>query len=221
MSSQGFFGTRGLPDGSSEYNLLRFLIRQELALVRTGIPVKVIAVHGGGLGPAPTVDVQPLVNQIDGQGNQTPHEVVYGIPVARVQGGGNAIINDPKVGDVGHMVCSDRDTSSLRANEGAQSNPGSFRRHSMADGVYHGAMLNPATPDQGIQWTDTGFRVFDKNGNVMEMTSGSVTITTDELRVTGAIVAGYGGTDAVNVQTHVHSGITPGGADTDAPVPGS
>ncbi len=64
--------------------------------------------HGGGVGAPPTVDVQPLTNQTDGQGNQTPHGIIYNIPATRTQGGGNAVINDPVVGDVGFMSVADR-----------------------------------------------------------------------------------------------------------------
>lgn len=204
-----FFGQQGTFDDSSEYNSLDFHIRQALGNVRTAVTVKVIAVHGGGVGAAPTVDVQPIVNQIDGQGNQTPHGVIYGRPCTRNQGGGNAIINDPSVGDIGHLVISDRDISAATSNEGKQSNPGSFRMHDMADGVYHGAMLNPGNPNQSVQFTDGGLKIFDKNGNIIEMKAGSILVT-GNLHVTGEIVAGFGGGDAVNVQTHTHPTTPPG-----------
>lgn len=204
-----FFGQQGTFDDSSEYNARDFHIRQRIGEVRTAIPVKIIAVHGGGVGAAPTVDVQPLVNQIDGQGNQTPHGIIYGLPCTRNQGGGNAIINDPLVGDVGHIVVSDRDTSSLRSNEGEQSNPGSFRTYDLADGVYHGAMLNPANPDQYVQFTETGMKLADKNGNIIEMKAGSIAIT-GNLTVTGSITAGFGSGDAVTLQGHTHPTTPPG-----------
>ncbi|HEY0120662.1 MAG TPA: Gp138 family membrane-puncturing spike protein [Rhizobium sp.] len=217
---ENYFGQRGSFDDTSDYNARDFHIRQVLGQVRTATPVKIIAVHGGGVGAAPTVDVQPLINQIDGQGNKTDHGVIYGIPCTRNQGGGNAIINDPSVGDVGHIVVSDRDTSALKSNQGAQSNPGSFRTHDLADGVYHGAMLNPANPDQYVQFTTTGMKLADKNGNVIEMKSGSIEIT-GNLHVSGEIIAGYGGSDAVNVQTHIHTDVTPGGGTSGPPEPGT
>lgn len=218
MSSEGFFGQQGLSDNTSNYNAQVFLIRQELGKVRTAVSVKVVAVNGGGVGAPPTVDVQPLVNQIDGQGNQTPHGVIHGIPCTRTQGGGNAIINDPKVGDVGHMIISDRDISSNKANNGDQSNPGSFRMHDMADGVYHGAMLNPANPNQYVQFTTTGVKIVDMNGNVIEMGPNAITIT-GNLHVSGAVIAGFGGGDAVSLQTHTHPTTPPG--PQAPPVPGS
>lgn len=220
MSEAAYFGQQTVSDSGSDLNFLRFLIRQELALVRTGVPVRVVAIHGGGVGAAPTVDVMPLVNQTDGQGNMTAHGTIFNVPTTRNQGGGNAVINDPKVGDVGHMVVADRDISALKANSGAQSNPGSSRRHDLADGVFIGAMLNPANPDQAVQWTDTGFRIFDKNGNIIEMKDGSIDFTTAELRVTGDIIAGFGGKN-ISVLNHIHGGVTSGSSDTDVPVAGT
>jgi hypothetical protein len=167
--TQGYYGQIGETDANDEFNSHRFLIKQLIGQVRTGIPVKIVAVHGGGLGAAPTVDVQPQINQIDGQGNQTPHGIIYGIPVVRNQGGGNAVINDPVIGDIGHAVVSDRDISSLQANAGAQSNPGSFRRHDLADMVYHAAFLNPATPTQYVWFKPGGGVVLSDNAmNVIE-----------------------------------------------------
>lgn len=205
-----FFGQQGTFDDSSDYNVRDFHIRQVIGEVRTAVPVKIIAVHGGGVGAAPTVDVQPLVNQIDGQGNQTPHGTIFGLPCTRNQGGGNAIINDPLVGDVGHIIVSDRDTSALQSNQGAQSNPGSFRTHNLSDGVYHGAMLNPANPTQAVQFTETGIKIFDKNGVVIETSAGGIVTITGELRVSGQITAGFGGGDAVTLQGHTHPTTPPG-----------
>ena len=207
--TDGYFGQRGITDSTSETNAIDFMIRQALGEVRTSVPVKIIAVHGGGVGAAPTVDVQPIVTQIDGQGNQTPHGIIYGIPCTRNQGGGNAVINDPLVGDIGHVIVSERDMAATKTNEGAQSNPGSYRMHDLADGVYHGAMLNPANPTQAVQFTETGMKLFDKNGNVIEMKFGSIAIT-GNLTVTGSITAGFGTGDAVTLQNHTHPTTPPG-----------
>ncbi|MER9376012.1 hypothetical protein [Mesorhizobium sp. M0491] len=220
MSEQGYFGQQTTSDDTSEINRLRFLIRQELAQTRSNIPVKVIAVHGGGVGAPPTIDVQPLINQTDGQGNQTPHGIIYGIATVRNQGGTNGIINDPKVGDIGHMSIMDRDISALKANAGAQSNPGSFRRGSMSDGVYTGTIVNPANQDQAVQFTETGIKLFDKNGQIIEFAAGSITVTTAELRVTGDVIAGAGGAN-ISLLNHIHTGVEPGGGTSGPPEPGT
>lgn len=209
--SEGYFGQQGTFDDLSDFNATAFQIRQALSRVRTAIPVKVLAVHGGGVGPAPTVDVQVMVNQTDGQGNKTDHGTIFDIPVARNQGGTFAIINDPQVGDVGHMIMSDRDISAVKANKGAQSSPGSFRRHNLADGVFHPAVIcNPANPTQYVQFTATGLRLVDMYGNKIETGAGGITITTAKLMVTGDVIAGSGGAN-VSLLNHLQTGVVAGG----------
>jgi hypothetical protein len=207
-----FNGQIGVTDDSSEYNNHIFIIEQETGKIRTSTPVKIIAVHGGGVGAPPTVDVQPMVNQTDGAGNSTPHGTIYGIPCSRNQGGLNAIINDPVVGDVGHMVISDRDISSLKANNGAQSNPGSFRKGNMADGVYHAGMLQKTAPNQYIQFRSDGITLADNKGNTIVTGSAGVNINgliidkNGNLTTPGSIQAGTGGADSVTLQHHTHGG---------------
>jgi len=207
--ADGVFGQQQAQDGASDFNTLSFVIRTALGRVRTGVPVVVKAVHGGGVGAPPTVDVQPLINAIDGQGNQTAHGTIVNLPVLRLQGGKNAIIIDPQVDDIGWLVIADRDTSALRKNQGKRSNPGSFRRFNLADGAYFGGFLNPADPTQYVQFTTSGIKIADKNGNVIELKSGQIAITGNvvvdgNISATGSITAGQGGADQVGLQTHTH-----------------
>lgn len=219
--SDSFFGQQGVSDAAGGSNSVEFQVRQALAQVRTNVPVKVIAVHGGGVSKPPTVDVQIMVNQVDGVGKKTDHGIIYGIAVSRNQGGGNAIINDPVVGDVGFMSIADRDISPLKANDGAQSNPGSKRRHNLADGVYQRGMLNPNNPNQFVHFREDGITIADLNGNFIEMNSGGIVkITASALHVTGDVVAGFGG-NSVSLLNHLHSGVEPGGGNTAQPVPGT
>src|SRR5262249_24754419 len=145
-----------------------FIVQQMLALARTAIPVKIVdATNTGGLSPVGFVDVMPLVNQVDGVGNQTPHGTVFGLPYLRLQGGSNAVIMDPQVGDIGIAVVADRDISAVKSSKG-QANPGSRRRFSLADGIYIGGILN-GTPKQYITFTSAGVKMADGNGNIIEM----------------------------------------------------
>lgn len=208
------FGQLGTFDASSDFAVQSFIIQQALGLVRTSIPAKVVAVHGGGVGAPPTVDAQPLINLINNQGDKTAHGVIFNIPVFRLQGGLNAVILDPVVGDIGELVVADRDISSLKANAGAISNPGSFRRFNLADAVFFGGILNPADPNQYVQFTSTGIKITDKNGNVIEMKAGQIAITgnvvvTGNISATGSITAGAGGADSVGLQSHIHGSSPP------------
>jgi Phage protein Gp138 N-terminal domain len=177
-NTNGFFGQLTVPATADNFNARRFQIQQLLAETRTGIPVKVTAVHGGGVGAPPTVDVQPLINQLDSQGNMTPHGPIFGLPVCRVQGGNVAVIIDPVVGDVGWAVAADRDISALKNNAGVQSNPASFRRHNLSDLVYQAAFLNPAIPSQYIEATPGGgWKFLDSLGNSIVTSAAGITFT--------------------------------------------
>lgn len=159
MSASFGFGQLEPADTASEFNVTWFIIQQALGQVRTNIPVKIISVTPfNGTALSGVVQVQPLINQVDGQGNSVPHGNLFQIPYLRIQGGLNAIIIDPSVGDVGLMVCCDRDISSFQSNGGTQSNPGSERSFDFSDGVY--LFSFPAQqPTQTIEFTLTGINI--------------------------------------------------------------
>jgi hypothetical protein len=148
-------------DFSGEYNAQLFVIRQVLSKVNVAAIVKILAVYGGAVGPVGYVDVQPLVNQTDGYGNAIPMGIIRHLPYMRAQGGTNAIIIDPQVGDVGICIFADKDSSSVVAT-GAQANPGSRRRFTVTDGIYLGGMLN-GTPVQYIQFLADAISIVSPN----------------------------------------------------------
>lgn len=164
-------------DFANEFAVTCFIVRQMIGRLDTMKLVQVQKVTGGGgaIAAAGTVDVLPLVNQIDGNNNATPHGTVYGLPWWRLQGGTGAVICDPAVGDIGYVSVSDRDISSVKTNK-ARSNPGSRRKYDIADGVYVGGLLNSA-PTQYIAFADAGISVVDAAGNMIVTSSGGVTIT--------------------------------------------
>ena len=70
MTDAGFGYGQEIPnDSGSDFGAVAFVCRQLIAQISTMKLVKVVAVNGGGVNPAGTVDVQPLVSQIDGNGN--------------------------------------------------------------------------------------------------------------------------------------------------------
>lgn len=183
-------GQQDPSDSSSEVNKIAFAVSQIMARFDFMKPVKVIAVHAGsGSPPGPmTVDVQPLVQQIDGNRNAVSHGIVYGIPVSRTQGGKWTIICDPAVDDVGYVVAGDRDMSKVKATA-AEAPPGSLRKFKISDGVYAGAILGPVT--EAFLWlkADGTFKLQDAAGFVLETDgSGNGTITGD-LNVIGNVKA--------------------------------
>lgn len=113
------------------------LIRTLIKDVRTAIPVKVVAVHPGTGTPSSigTVDVQPLVQTVDGSGKLWSLGVTYGASFCRAQAGNTAFILDPAKNDIGLAVVCDRDISSVIAS-GGLAGPASGRTHDISDLVY-------------------------------------------------------------------------------------
>jgi phage baseplate assembly protein gpV len=183
-----------------------------MARAATATLVMVKAVHNAGeLAPVGLIDVQPMVAQIDGAGKTTPHGIIHNIPYMRVQGGANAVIIDPVVGDIGLAVFASRDISSVKATK-QPSGPGSRRRHSMADGLYIGGFLN-AVPTQFIRFSGDG----------VEIKSTTVTITGD-VHITGDVQVDKTLTATTNVigggkslKTHTHGGVMAGGGVSGPP----
>jgi hypothetical protein len=171
------YGQQSPYDLTDPLGEITFIIRQMLARMNTMKVVLVTAVHNtGGVSVAGTVDVQPLVSQIDGNGNAQPHGTISGVQYFRLQGGANAIICDPVVGDIGYLVCSDRDITNIKNGQSTPVTPGSFRRNDLADGIYIGGILNQA-PTTYVQITSTGISIVDASGNKITTSVTGITFT--------------------------------------------
>lgn len=181
-SAQAYQGAETASSGISDYHQMSFLAEQTVKRISTAVLVKIVKVTNtpGKKGPIGTVDVIPLVNQVDGYGNATKHQVVHKLSYFRYQGGKMAVIIDPQVGDIGMMMVADKDTSSVRANQD-QANPGSARRFDLADGLYVGMCLSKGEPEQYIRLFEEdnkqGMQLHDKNGNDVLMNDEGTTIT--------------------------------------------
>lgn len=141
MALKPAFGQVSPINTNSPFAVADSHIKQVLNGISTIKMVKVVAVTGGGPSAPCYVDVQPLVNMIDGAGNPTPHGILTNLPVFRLQGGIGAIICDPSVNDIGLIACCDRDSSKVKATKKV-ANPGSRRTLDLADGIYLGGILN-------------------------------------------------------------------------------
>lgn len=140
--------------GTGEFE---FIMSSIVNQIQTVTLVQVIAVNATGVGSVGTVNVQPMVAQLDGRGNAYAHGVIHNIPYFRLQGGSSAVIIDPKVGDIGMCGFCSRDISSVKVNK-APSNPQSRRKFDYADGLYFGGFLN-GVPSQYIFFKDSGIEV--------------------------------------------------------------
>lgn len=211
-------------DSANLPNQIAFAVERLLARLDIMKPVRVVAVNAGeGEPPGPgTVDVQPLISQLDGNGNAVEQGTVYGIPVGRLQGGPWTIVCDPVVDQFGYVICSDRDMSKVIAAPGVAA-PGSNRRFSISDGVFVGGMLNEVGESYLWLRADGTFKLAAAGGFVLETdTDGKATITGD-LTVSGEIKALYGDVTAkaaypaafVRLSLHRHA------ANNTPPIPGT
>jgi phage baseplate assembly protein gpV len=153
---------------------------------------------------------------------------MYGLPYLRIQGGANAVIIDPQPGDIGIAVFASRDITTVKSTK-AQASPNTFRMHDFADGMYLGGLLN-GTPTQYVQFGSGGVAIVSPdtitltapnivlNGAVAQ-SGGNVTMAED-LTVGGDVVADLTGStfDGIPFATHVHTGVTAGGANTGVPI---
>jgi hypothetical protein len=157
-SSFPSYGQQRITDVGSEFNALTFLVAQILNRVQTLTLVEVMGVtNAGEVSPVGFVDVRPMVMQMTGDRKAVAHGTIFNIPYLRLQGGANAVILDPQVGDIGICGFASRDISAVKANK-AQSTPGSFRTFDWADGLYMGGCLN-GMPTQYVAFAASGITI--------------------------------------------------------------
>lgn len=147
-AQDGYQGQKELATGNNPFNALSFLVKMMLGKINVATLVQVVAVYPAGTAnpqDVGTVDVLPLVGQVDGAGTIWPGTTLFGLPYFRLQAGTTAFVIDPVVGDIGLAVFCDKDISSVKSTLDA-SGPGSARRFDMADGFYFGGWMNQTDP---------------------------------------------------------------------------
>lgn len=149
-----YYGFTDPTTTQGEWNKLLFAIRQEMSSLNTSLPVRVKSVAGVGVNPVGFVSIEILVDQVTGNDMTIPHGEIANVPYMRLQGGSNAVIIDPQVGDIGMAVFCSRDISAVK-NARQSAPPGSRRMYSFSDCAYMGGVLNGA-PAQYIQFTAGG-----------------------------------------------------------------
>lgn len=167
-----------------------FIARQVVNDLATITLVQVKAVNGD------TVDVQPMIHQIDGAGNAIPHGVIYALPWFSLRAGVAQIRVTPMPDDIGMAAFCHSDASSVKATK-APAPPSSRRRFDWSDGLYFGGFLGQAT---------TTF---------IDVTPEAVTITAPAINLNSASLTHNGKNIGA---THTHSGVTTGSGASGAPV---
>lgn len=216
----GIQGTAQPGDNAGDFNAYAFLAQQLINRIAGATIVQVLAVtNAGGASAVGFVDVQPLVNQLDGDGAAVAHGPLYNLPYLRIQGGADALILDPKVGDKGIAIFADRDISAVKSS-GQQSNPGSYRTNDMSDGMYLGGILN-GIPTQYVRFSSAGIDIVSPTQ--IQLTAPSIrlvgpvvgTSTITAPNVVGTTNVTFGGKSGI---AHVHSGVTTGLNNSGPPI---
>jgi hypothetical protein len=183
-----YYGQTDPTTSTGDWNARRFEIQQQIMRLNTNIPVQVLRVKGSGLAPVGFVDVLVLVSQVTGNDMTVDNLEIPNVPYMRLQGGANAVIIDPEVGDIGMGSFCSRDISSVK-NARQAAPPGSRRAYNFSDCMYSGGYLNGA-PTQYIQFTGGGIIITSPsnvttnapliklNGNVSISTGATGTFTT-------------------------------------------
>ena len=203
------------PDSATtEYNALDFVINSLINKRHFCCPVIVTKVSNNDeLAPVGYADLRPAIEQRDGFGNLVEHDIIYNCPYFRLQGGTNAIIIDPKIGDIGIALFADQDISIFQRIKKICL-PGSYRRNDYSDGIYIGGILN-STPVQYIRYSAAGIDVISPTAvNIRAPQINSV----GDWRHTGKITA----TDEITaigtkLHIHTHGGVQTGGGNTSMP----
>lgn len=149
------------------------IITRLIGRVFTHTVVKVVSVDAGSIGAAGFVDVVNLVQQLDGNNQGIPNQPLYRLPYFRLQGGANAVIIDPKIGDIGLAAFAMRDISKIKKTK-EESAPPSRREYDSSDGLYIGGFLNGA-PSQYIEFLDSGINVV-ATGDINVTTTANVNV---------------------------------------------
>lgn len=165
------------------------IISRLIGRVFTHTVVKIVKVYPGETGPVGFVDAINLIQQMDGNNDGIPNVPMYKLPYFRLQGGGNAVIIDPKAGDIGLASFAMRDISKVKEDK-TEGPPPSRREYDVSDGLYIGGFLNGA-PSQYIHFLESGINI---------MSTGQVTMDCTKLRVNAPIESTADITDNVTSQ---------------------
>lgn len=212
--SDGYLGLADPTTAGHINNAITFLVRQVVNGNWTLTLGLVKAVRGGGIDAPAVVDVQPMVNELDGREQSTPHGTIYNIPTFRLQGGAGAFVVDPKEGDIGILASASRDISSVVKNR-APANPGSNRTFDPADGMYVGGLLGSA-PSRYVQIGENAISIVFSESVKAELSADGFTVTV------GAVVFKVGADGLITLNgvawgTHTHA-VTTAPGETGPPV---
>lgn len=240
---------RGIGDvyqATSKFNANNQQIAGNIQKINTVFLAKILSVSTAGVGGTKTVTAQPMICQIDANGNALPSPKLVEIPHYRVQAGAGAFVVNPHVGDIGVFVCAKRDISKIKHGVTDPQTPASFRSFDLADAIMI-ATIHTGTastyvyidPDSGTIEIKAPSSLTVNTATATINASGSTSINSPETTISGHVtikgglsVSGGEGAQVdgaisasgditsgnISLQSHRHSGVTSGGSNTGTPV---
>jgi hypothetical protein len=170
-----------------------------------------------------SVDIRPMVMSVAGDGSPIAHEVIYNVPVWRLQGGQSAVIMPPSVGDIGLVAICDRDISAVKSTR-QPAMPGSKRTHNLSDAIYLGGVLNGA-PVQFIEFANQQINITSPQRitlNAPEITLNGATEVSQTFTAKGKSDLSAGATIGdIDFGEHTHGGVQSGSSQTNKPQQGA
>jgi hypothetical protein len=208
--------------------MLRAVFGKLLQGIDGMLPARVVAFNDDR--NSPRVTVQPLVALITTGGQQVSRAQIASLPVFQFGAGGFLLSFPIQPGDLGWIMANDRDIS-LFLQSYAESRPHTFRKTNFADALFIPDIMrgySVAEEDEGnavLQNADGSVRVAlwpDK----LKLTAPRIELDTPithlsgDLEVDGTIEAvGEITSGDINVTTHRHVGVQPGGGTSGTPTP--
>ena len=189
------------------------IIFNYLSKINTGEIVEITAVDSSGNGPVGFVSVKPLLYRIGADNNNIKLGEIHNVPYYRVQGGANAVICDPEVGDIGYCGFASRDTSLLKRTR-APAGPNVNRISDISDAF----LISTWSKKTAVQY------IWFKGNEVHIKATSKIVLDAPEVSVTGKLtVSGIIEsltdiiTKGIRLFTHKHGGVQSGPSDTDVP----
>ena len=240
---------RGIGDiyqATSPFNANNQQIASNIQKINTVFLAKIISVSTEGTEGTKTVTAQPLICQIDANGNALPSPKLVEIPHYRVQAGTGAFVINPHVGDIGVFVCAKRDISKIKNGVNDPQTPASFRSFDLADSIMIATIHTETAstyiyidPDSGTIEIKAPKSLTINTESATINASGSTSINSPETTISGHVtikgglsVSGGEGAqvdgsltttgdvvaNGISLDTHRHSGVQAGGSNTGTPI---
>lgn len=186
-----------------------FILERMIGKAYTITLVKIVDVKPGGIGAVGFVSATDLLQQVDGNNNGIPNVPMENLPYFRLQGGANAVIIDPKPGDIGLAAFARRDITVTKQSK-QEGPPPSLRSHDVSDGIYIGGILNEA-PSQWIRFLDSGVHIQSTAALTIDATLMQVNCP---IVSTGDITDHTSSMQTMREQYNSHIGHMPSGGST-------